>query len=121
MSLNTYQKYLTRYFPIPNYLDIPSVGVDISSLAIRFIEIIPNKENFSVGRYGHERLKNIFDITNPESREEVKNALTKWKDLYKLDFVEVSLPEEKAYLFKIDVPLSSEKEMSKFNHNLFSH
>jgi type IV pilus assembly protein PilM len=111
MHVNTFQKFLRHYFPVPEYLNIPSFGVDISYLSVRFMEINPDKDRFKVGRFGHERLKNLFAIEQEESRNEVKGILAKWKGMHDMKFVEVSLPEEKAYLFTINIPFDTHMKM----------
>lgn len=111
MHVGTFKKELTKYFPVPKYLDIPSVGVDISPWAIRFIEIVSFQDHFRVANFAHERLKNIFNLENPESKEEIIEILVGWKKKFKLNYVEVSLPEEKAYLYTTSTPSGTNEEM----------
>jgi type IV pilus assembly protein PilM len=111
MSGSTLRKTLEHYFPVPTYLSFPSVGIDVSPFAVRFMEILPSKKHFVVGRYAHERLKSEFKIGHPESMEEARKILLKWKKMYDLKFVEISLPEEKAYLFKINIPYDTDTNM----------
>lgn len=119
MHIASFTKHLKQYFPVPSYLDIPSVGIDISPLAVRFIEIISKKDQFKVGNFGHERLKNIFNIETEEGKVESREILAKWKSQYNLKFAEVTLPEEKAYLFRTNVPLGNDNELrSSIEFNL---
>lgn len=119
MHVTSFKNELDRYFPVPSYLDVPTIGVDISPFAARFIEILPEKDRFKVGRFSHERLQNQFAIESKESVDEVKKVLRKWKEQFGVSHVEVSLPEEKAYLFRIDIPMSNDEEMrSSIEFNL---
>lgn len=111
MHVNSRKKSFHRAFPVPQYLAIPSVGLDISPFSIRFIEILPHGDYFKVGRFGHERLANQFEIEREESTEEIKKTLEKIKKVHNLNYVEVSLPEEKAYLFKINLPFGTDREI----------
>jgi type IV pilus assembly protein PilM len=109
--MSNFRKTLERYFPLPKYLTMQNVGIEISPLAVRFIEILRDKEDFRVGRFGHERLKNVFTIGDETSMKEVRDILAKWKKEHGLNFVEVGLPEEKAYLFRTEIPSGTHEEM----------
>jgi len=98
-----------RHFPPPVFLEMPSVGVDISPMSMRFMEIIEHP-TLKVGKYAEQALSKPFSITN-EDQSEVKEILKKWKKEFNLEFVKVSLPEEKAYLFKTEVEGATEAAM----------
>ncbi len=89
---------------------MPSVGIDISALVMRFIEIYFDKTHFKVGTYAEEALTTPF-LSNEGDHEEVKKILRKWKKEYKLEYIEASIPEEKAYLFKMKVELSTDEKI----------
>jgi type IV pilus assembly protein PilM len=101
--------FLSHYFPAPKFLDTPYVGIDISPLAVRMMEII-DRPSRRVGNYAEAPLQNPFAITEGASTE-VKDILKKWKKEYKLEYVKASLPEEKAYLFDTEVEFGSEEKM----------
>jgi Tfp pilus assembly PilM family ATPase len=106
------QHSLLTYFPVPKFLEMPSVGIDISASAVRFLEIYPSDDCMVVGKYDSLELKQEVDFSeNILKNEELRAILTSWKKKYKLSFVEASLPEEKAYLFQIDVPEGGDREM----------
>lgn len=100
--------FLSRHFPAPNFLDTPYVGIDISPVAIRMIEITSHPSR-KVGRYAELPLANPFIITG--DTKEVKDILKKWKKDHKLEYVKVSLPEEKAYLFDTEVEFAADAKM----------
>lgn len=111
MSLS-FKTLLAESFPPPVYLEMPTVGIDISPLSIRFIEIIKNKKGFRVGKFGSQKFSTPFVFEDEKGGlEEVRTILKKWKKEHKLNFVEVSLPEEKGYLYKTEVPLGSDTEI----------
>lgn len=98
-----------HHFPPPVFLEMPSVGIDISPTAMRFMEIIEHPA-LKVGKYSEQILTKPFSI-NSEDTSEVKEVLKKWRKEFGINFVKVSLPEEKAYLFKTDIELGTEAVM----------
>jgi type IV pilus assembly protein PilM len=103
------QNFLLRYFPAPNFLDMPFVGIDISPRKVRMIEIIDHPA-LKVGKYAEATLSKEFLITD-EDKSEVRDILKKWKKEYKLEHIKASLPEEKAYLFDTEIELGTEEKM----------
>jgi type IV pilus assembly protein PilM len=101
--------FLSKYFPAPNFLDMPYVGIDISPVCIRMMEIIDHPTR-RVGRYAEIPLTTPFLITDGD-HQEVKEILKKWKKEYKLEYIKATLPEEKAYLFDTEIEYTSEEKM----------
>lgn len=100
---------LSRYFPVPKFLEMPSVGIDISPMTIRFMEIT-DRPLLKVGRYAEQVLKKPFNISNPDHKE-VIDILKKWKKEYGIENIKASLPEEKAYLFRSEIQEGTEPAM----------
>ena len=96
-------------FPPPRFLEMPSVGLDISDDAIRFVEIKRKGSCFELGMHGEAPLpKEVVEqgyISNMPKFIEVLSSLQK---KYNLHFVKASLPEQKSYLFKIEIPMMEE-------------
>ena len=96
---------------------MPSVGIDISDQAIRFVEIVHSesgKQKFHLKAFGEKKLPvgvvaGEF-ISKPENVKEILTDIHK-KNGHK--FACVSLPEEKGYLFKIDLPNIDKKYFSE--------
>lgn len=99
---------LTRYFPAPDFLDLPYVGIDISPTAVRMMEVV-DKASLKVGIYAEAPLSTPFIITGDHA--EVKDILKKWKKEYKLEYIKASLPEEKAYLFDTEIEFGNAEKM----------
>lgn len=100
---------LARHFPAPDFLDVPYVGIDISPMNVRMMEII-DSTTLEVGSYAEVSLSKPFIITDTDNTE-VKEILKKWKKEYKLEYIKASLPEEKAYLFDTEVEYGNEAKM----------
>lgn len=100
------------FFPLPRFLEMPAFGLDISDRAVTALELIPRRDAFVVGRFSRRPLSAgaIADgyVHDKESVIAVLRALA--KEL-RLSFVNASLPEEKAYLYRTKLPLVSQKEM----------
>jgi Tfp pilus assembly PilM family ATPase len=100
-----FSKFFFKLFPPPKYLNIPYAGLDISDDAIRCIEYSEHRNGYTLKKYGTRNLApGIIEagyIKNEPALIQELNQIT--KDL-RLGTVKVSLPEERMYLFKTEVP-----------------
>ena len=103
---------LLKLFPPPKFLEMPSVGLDLSDNSVRFIDLARNKETFSILRHAREALpKGAIvggEIKNPAALTE---KLKTFKEKHDLHFVRTALPEEKAYLFMLELPRMPHEEI----------
>ena len=87
-------------FPPPKFLNIPYAGLYISDSAIRCVKFRRKRDRLYIEKYTEKVIPAGFitggQINNKAGLIEMLKVLK--KDL-NLDFVRVSLPEEKAYLF----------------------
>lgn len=105
------QKLFFRLFPPPAFLLMPSVGVDISDRAARFIELLSNRGSFRIKRFGEQVLPaGVIARGDIKDAATLKTALIALRRDYNLSYVRVALPEEKAFLFRTEVPLLSAEE-----------
>ena len=107
---------LSRIFPAPRFLSMGVCGLDISSHMLRFIELGPlsgHAGSYVPVRFGAEPLpEGIIVAGDILKKDELVQALKSFKEKYNLSFVNVSLPEEKAYLFKTIVPTAEPSELA---------
>lgn len=100
-------KALSSFLPPPQYLLLPSAGVDISDTSLKYIQ-------FSRDRKSGKNLvlRNWGDIDIPEgvlARGDVQDpaklaeAIRTVRERTGVEFVRVSLPEERAYLFETEI------------------
>ncbi len=98
---------LSHVLPPPNYMTLPSVGVDISDTSMKYVCFIPSLRADKV-----RVLREWGDISIPENvlqRGEIKDqkilsdVLREFKEKTKAEFIRVSLPEERAYIFETEV------------------
>ncbi len=102
---------LFRLLPPPAYMTMPCVGLDISDTSLKYIAFKPSLKD------GISRELSLWgDIDIPSgvlSRGEVTDmkqlvaVLKEFKDKTGAEFVRVSLPEERAYLFETEIKAST--------------
>ena len=98
---------LSRILPPPTYLKMPCVGVDISDTSLKYVAFEPTTLS-----KGEKKLKLWGDITIPNGvvqRGQVNepaqlvSVLKELKEKTGAEFIRVSLPEERAYLFETEI------------------
>jgi type IV pilus assembly protein PilM len=86
---------------------IPAV-VDISSNFVRTVELKKHVHKVDLGYYGEYPISQSDDVL---SNSDLKVTLQDLKKKYHWKFISVSLPDSKAYLFRISLPYLSPKEL----------
>ena len=82
-----------------------AAGLDISDQAIRFVEFSENKNGLIPKLFGEEKLPQGLIVSGEiNKKDELIKILSSVRQKYSLNFVKVSLPEEKAYFFKTEIP-----------------
>lgn len=101
------------FFPTPKFLEMPSVGIDISDQAIRYVEIVHSEighQRFRLKAFGEKKVADdVISSGFIDKPEEIKKLLVEIRKEHGFKFVNVSLPEEKGYLFKTELPNIEEK------------
>lgn len=96
-----------KIVPPPTYIELPSVGVDISDSSLKYIHFRPDKKS-------GQKLELLYwgDIDIPDGvlqRGTVNDvpklsaAIKEVKERTGINSIRVSLPEEKAYLFETEI------------------
>lgn len=99
-------------FPAPEILDIPFAGISISDHSIRCIQFEKKNGYLDVRNYSEKKIKQGIVISGEIiNKEELVNVLIDMKKDLELDWVRVSLPEEKAYLFTAKIPIVKPSEV----------
>ncbi len=92
---------LSRFFPPPQFLTLPSAGVDISDGSLKYIQFGKHSRELSLLAWGDltipENTVKRGSLANPDALVEVLKEL---RTRISTDFIRVSLPEERAYLFE---------------------
>lgn len=98
---------LADIIPPPSYITLPSVGVDISDTSMKYISFLPtlnHKKHRVLKLWGDIEISanslNRGDVLNPK---QLIDTLREFKNITKADFIRVSLPEERAYIFETEL------------------
>lgn len=105
MFKNSLDRIFFRFFPVPNFFESPSFGLDISDESLKFVQLTNASTHINLGTYGERDIPAGIiasgKIKDPKKMEEV---LTKLRKEVGIKSVRVSLPEEQVYLFRFELP-----------------
>lgn len=108
---NKMESLFFRMFPPPEYLAMPSVGVDISDHSVRFVELKQKKGVKVIGRFGRYVIPDgTLSYGDIKDRYKIIKILASMSQDRGISYARCSLPEEKAYVFKTDVPILNPDE-----------
>jgi len=107
-----FTKKFFKLFPPPKFLNIPCAGIDISDDAVRCIEYSESIHGLVLHRYGVKALNpGIVESGRIMKEADLIKAISDLTSELKLRTVKASLPEERMYLFKTEVPLVDEDQI----------
>ena len=99
-----------NHFPLPRFLTMPSVGVDISDRSMKFIELEHRSGGRIPTRFGSCSLEpGVIKGGKIYDPEKLERALTELRKENDFSFVRASLPEQQAYVFKMNVPVTHDE------------
>jgi type IV pilus assembly protein PilM len=114
-TLTSHKGFFFKLFPPPHFLMMPSFGLNISDHSIRVLELIHGPKT-KLGRFGSEPIpEGVIKNGTINNREALKEVLRSVKKKYDISFVRSSLPEEKAYSFKLQIPNSLDEDQIRSN------
>ena len=91
---------------------MPAVGLDISDTSMRFIELVEKRKAFVIGRFGERAIpRGSIESGEVKKPADLRALFATLKKEYGLDFVTMSLPEEKAYLFDMHLPKMKQNDI----------
>lgn len=107
--------HLSRFyklFPIPKYLELSTVGVDISDTSIKFAEINTSLKGYHLGHYGDVNLP-VGTIISGKiiNREVLLDTLRQIRQKNNFNYVYASLPEEETFVVRMSVPGVKKSEL----------
>ncbi len=93
-----------RYFPTPDFLKMPSIGLDISDTSVRFVSFIDYKKNRVLGKFGQVNLpKDVVSHGEVKDKDKLIEILKEIKKDFSSNFVRVSIIENNSYIFKTTI------------------
>lgn len=88
------------------------VGFSISDTAIRFVDLRSSGGGSKLHAYAEKKIPaGLISGGYIHNIEELTKLVKEFKDENGLRFVRASLPEEKAYLFKTEIPITQDKDL----------
>jgi len=108
------KNFLINYFPPPDYLAMPAIGFDISDLSIKYVEFSKRGDRLIINRFG-ERLmpQGMIEAGDIKDKERLINFLSPLKKELKSKYITSCLPEEKAFLARLDMPVMDREDLRK--------
>lgn len=107
-----FTKQFFKLFPPPRFLNVTYAGLDISDDAIHCIEYSKGFGGLIIHKYGMRKLEPGIVVSGfIKKDQELIKVLTSLVQEMKIHTVKASLPEERMYLFKTEVPDVSESQI----------
>src|SRR5258708_510213 len=101
-----------KFFPPPKFLNPPHAGIDICDDAVRYIKFSQKKGSLEIETYGTKILpEGVVEAGYVKDEAALTKIIAELVKGANAPFFQASLPEEKLYLFKTEVPHGSEIEM----------
>lgn len=101
-----------KFFPIPDYLEMPAVGLDISDQTIKLAQFSDTESGLRLTKRGEvEVLPGIIESGEVKKETELKEIIGKLKTEHKFENVIVGLPEERSYIITLKIPFVPEEEI----------
>lgn len=103
-----------KIFPPPKFLLMPHAGVDVSDDSITFVEYSrPIGERY-ITKYGIVPLPpGIVEGGDIKDEEKLVKILSDMARTNNISYAKLSIPEEKAYLFEVEVPYGDMRTISQ--------
>ncbi len=100
------------FFPPPKFLEMRPVGLAFSERSVRAVEFVQSPKGLILGRFGMRAIpEGAIKEGYVNSKEAVTEVLSALQKELGIEFVRASLPEEKAYLFKTEVPKAAQDDI----------
>jgi Tfp pilus assembly PilM family ATPase len=107
-----FSKNIFEAFPPPSFLSVPFSGMSISDTAVRVIKFKKKNKKLSIDKYTEKYLTpGIISGGQINNKEDLVKIITEIKNDLRLDYVKVSLTEERGYLFTTKIPVVGEEEV----------
>ena len=90
---------------VPSYITLPSIGLDISDTSLKYISFIPGSNNtYELQEWGDISIPSgVLKRGEVADPKQLSAVLAECKAQTGAEFVRVSLPEERAYLFETEI------------------
>lgn len=98
---------IARSFPPPKHMQMPSIGIDISDTSLKYVKLKKVQKpgmKYELAQWGEVIMpEGVLDRGQVLDQKQLVVALKEFKSKTGAEFVRVSLPEERAYLFETEI------------------
>lgn len=106
------KSFFLDYFPPPEYLAMPALGLDISDRSIKYAQLRRKNGVFRVVKFGTRLIpEGIIESGEIKRKDELSGFLSSLREELGEKNIIVSLPEEKGFLGRAKLPLMKEDEI----------
>jgi type IV pilus assembly protein PilM len=103
---------LINFFGIPNYLSMPAVGIEISNRSIKYVEFTKRYGVLNLEDFGEASISSgIIENGSIIKKDDLIKILSDLKTNFSSNFVRLSIPEEKVYIFNTKIPSMKDSEI----------
>ncbi len=96
---------LARLFPPPRFMTLPSAGVDISDASLKYVQFRRGAHDLVLERWGDLEIPpETVKRGDLKDKRALVEVLRRLKQETGMEYIRVSLPEERAYLFETTLP-----------------
>lgn len=102
--MSSIKSAVSGFFPPPQFIALPAVGVDVSDTSLKYIQFEKKGDALSLKAWGELKIPDgvvTHGVVNDAAA--LGRIIGEVKKLTHTEFVRVSLPEERAYLFETTV------------------
>lgn len=97
--------FLYKQFPPPRFLSMPAFGLDISDETLKFIQLEPFKHGVRVAQFGKKAIpKGVIVSGEVKKPDELTLFLREACRPAGVQYVHLTLPEEKGYMNIVELP-----------------
>lgn len=108
------KSFFVDFFPPPNYLLMPAIGLDISDRSIKYVELARKKGKIFVRRFGSHLIpKGIIEAGEIKEKEKLVDLLKALQKELGSECIISALPEEKAFLARVKLPIMKQEEIRR--------
>ena len=100
------------FFPVPKFLDMPSVGLSLTDDSLSFIDFGLKQGVMTLARHDFQKMPpGAIESGVVKRADDVIKVLSDFKRKHDLRFIRATLPEEKAFLFRTAIPNIPDNEI----------
>ncbi len=99
-----------KFFPTPQFLEMPATSFSFSDSSLRMLELHQEKGVIKILNYHEEALEyGVIERGEIKDPESFQQALSKFKERYKINFIKCVLPEENGFVYATPLPQETKK------------